>query len=237
MSLFHLLFGFSGRANRGKFWLAVVLWIIFWAIAVPVCVLAAIIILGLHLPDSSLPHDELIARYVSLAFDYLGLLIVFIAFTVVSWISAFAVGVKRLHDRDKSGWWILLFYLAPSVLGSIANTSEQPLVGFVLGVGSFVISIWALVELGFLRGTVGPNRYGPDPLQPHRHRFRCSRISRSLRLDCALVGTVPAARDRAHGPAGSTRPRVIRARRDCEISARVCPAPRRSRHSPCCRCR
>ena len=58
----------------------------------------------------------------SLAFDYLGLLIVFIAFTVVSWISAFAVGVKRLHDRDKSGWWILLFYLAPSVLGSIANT-------------------------------------------------------------------------------------------------------------------
>lgn len=70
MSLFHLLFGFSGRANRGKFWLAVVLWIIFWAIAVPVCVLAAIIILGLHLPDSSLPHDELIARYVRLAFDY-----------------------------------------------------------------------------------------------------------------------------------------------------------------------
>ena len=60
MSLFHLLFGFSGRANRGKFWLAVVLWIIFWSIAVPVCVLAAIIILGLHLPDSSLPHDELI---------------------------------------------------------------------------------------------------------------------------------------------------------------------------------
>ena len=174
MSLFHLLFGFSGRVNRGKFWLAVVLWIIFWVIAVPVCVMAAIIILGLHLPDSSLPHDELIARYVRLAFDYLGLLIVFIAFTVVSWISAFAVGVKRLHDRDKSGWWILLFYLAPSVLGSIANTSEQPLVGFVLGVGSFVISIWALVELGFLRGTVPTgmdpircNRSPPLPLLPH----------------------------------------------------------------------
>src|SRR6476660_2683413 len=166
MNLFQLLFGFSGRANRGKFWLAVVLWIIFWAIAVPVCVLAAIIILGLHLPDSSLPHDELISRYVRLAFDYLGLLIVYIAFTVVSLISGFAVGIKRLHDRDKSGWWILLFYVAPSVLGSIANTSEQPLAGFVLGVASFAISIWGLVELGFLRGTVGPNRYGPDPLQP-----------------------------------------------------------------------
>ena len=48
----------------------------------------------------------------------------------------------------------------------IANTSEQALVSFVLGLASFVISIWGLVELGFLRGTVGPNPYGPDPLQP-----------------------------------------------------------------------
>ena len=165
MGLLHLLFGFSGRANRGKFWLAVVLWIVFWTIAVLACVLAAVIILGLHLPDSSVPHDELLSQYVRLAFDYLGLLIVFIAFTLVSWISAFAVGVKRLHDRDKSGWWVLLFYLAPSVLGSMANTGEHPLAGFVLGLASFVISIWALVEIGFLRGTVGPNRYGLDPLQ------------------------------------------------------------------------
>ena len=46
MSLLHLLFGFSGRINRAKFWLAVVLWIVFWAIAVPICVLAAFMILG-----------------------------------------------------------------------------------------------------------------------------------------------------------------------------------------------
>ena len=177
MSLFHLLFGFSGRANRGKFWLAVVLWIIFWAIAVPVCVLAAIIILGLHLPDSSLPHDELIARYVRLAFDYLGLLIVFIAFTVVSWISAFAVGAKRLHDRDKSGWWILLFYLAPSVLGSIANTNlaSSPLP--VLSLGS-ALSSSRSGRWSSLVSCAGPsvptgmdpircNRSPPLPLLPH----------------------------------------------------------------------
>jgi uncharacterized membrane protein YhaH (DUF805 family) len=29
---------------------------------------------------------------------------------------------------------------------------------------SLVISIWTRVELGFLRGTAGSNRYGPDPL-------------------------------------------------------------------------
>ena len=50
MSLLHLLFGFSGRINRGKYWLAVVLWLVFWAIALPACVLAGFNILGLNWP-------------------------------------------------------------------------------------------------------------------------------------------------------------------------------------------
>ena len=37
-------------------------------------------------------------------------------------------------------------------------------VGVVFHVIGFGISIWALVELGFLRGTAGANRFGPDPL-------------------------------------------------------------------------
>ena len=32
---------------------------------------------------------------------------------------------------------------------------------YVLGLG---VMIWAIVELGFLRGTRGPNKYGPDPI-------------------------------------------------------------------------
>jgi uncharacterized membrane protein YhaH (DUF805 family) len=51
-----------------------------------------------------------------------------------------AVGAKRCHDRDRSGWF--------------------QLVGLIPVVGP----IWLLVELGFLRGTRGPNRFGPDPL-------------------------------------------------------------------------
>ena len=53
---------------------------------------------------------------------------------------ALAVSVKRWHDRDKSGWWVLL--------------NLVPVIGW----------LWALVDNGFLRGTDGPNRYGPDPL-------------------------------------------------------------------------
>jgi uncharacterized membrane protein YhaH (DUF805 family) len=69
-----------------------------------------------------------------------------------------AVGIKRLHDRGKSGWWLVLFYLVPGPLKSIGEPR-----GFLAAV-SFGISLWALVELGFRRGTLGPNQYGPDPL-------------------------------------------------------------------------
>ena len=37
-------------------------------------------------------------------------------------------------------------------------------IGIVLLLASAALSIWAMVEFGFLRGTAGPNHYGPDPL-------------------------------------------------------------------------
>ena len=65
---------------------------------------------------------------------------VILAFGVlVTWISL-AIAVKRYHDRDKSGWWVLIIFL--------------PVIG----------GIWYLIECGFLRGTDGNNDYGPDPL-------------------------------------------------------------------------
>jgi uncharacterized membrane protein YhaH (DUF805 family) len=89
-------------------------------------------------------------------------------------ISGIAVAIKRLHDRDKSGWWLLLFYFAPvvligigtllgvaSVLGESAGGGILAMIFYVAGA---VAGIWGFVELGCLRGTVGPNQYGPDPL-------------------------------------------------------------------------
>jgi uncharacterized membrane protein YhaH (DUF805 family) len=166
MSLFHLLFGFGGRINGGKYWLAVVLWVVFWVIALPVCLLAGFAILGTNVVDGQLPSgDDWLEKYVRMAVDYVVLFIIFLALVSVSWISAFAIGIKRLHDRSKNGWLIVVFYVLPSILAGIANSSEHALASSLLGLASFVISIWGLVELGFLRGTVGPNAYGPDPLQ------------------------------------------------------------------------
>ena len=55
-----------------------------------------------------------------------------------------AVLVKRWHDRDRSAWLLLLLFLP------ILN---------------WIVLVWVLVELWFLKGTDGMNRFGEDPLQ------------------------------------------------------------------------
>jgi uncharacterized membrane protein YhaH (DUF805 family) len=54
---------------------------------------------------------------------------------------ALAVSIKRWHDRDRSGWWVLVLLV--------------PILGW----------LWALVANGFLPGTPGANRYGRPPLR------------------------------------------------------------------------
>lgn len=63
-----------------------------------------------------------------------------ITLLVLAWIHL-AVAAKRWHDRNKSAVWILFFFI--------------PIIG----------QIWTVVELGFLRGTKGHNRFGPDPVK------------------------------------------------------------------------
>lgn len=50
-----------------------------------------------------------------------------------------AIWAKRAHDRDKTAWFLLIWLI--------------PIIG----------AIWLLIDLGFLEGTSGPNKYGPSP--------------------------------------------------------------------------
>ena len=68
-----------------------------------------------------------------------GLVVAGLALVAAIW-PGLAIYVKRCHDRDKSGWWLLIL-LIPYL-------------------GSLVI----FVSLGLMEGTRGPNRFGPDPL-------------------------------------------------------------------------
>ena len=55
-------------------------------------------------------------------------------------VPSLAVGVRRLHDINRTGWWLLLV--------------------FVPGIGWIVLIVWAIK-----RGDKGQNKYGPDPRQ------------------------------------------------------------------------
>ena len=109
----HLLWEFDGRINRAKWWTVIL-----------VTSFVVTLVWSLFLVLDPSPWLWAIATLVTL-------------FAI--W-PALAGHVKRFHDRNKSGWWVLIGFV--------------PLIG----------SIWLLVELGFLSGSPGENDFGPDPL-------------------------------------------------------------------------
>jgi uncharacterized membrane protein YhaH (DUF805 family) len=141
MNLVNLLFSYQGRINRAKFWLSVLIYII-----------ATFIMMALFF----IP----LFGWIAAAVGYVAMMV-----------SGIFVGIKRLHDRDQSGWWLIVFYVVPAVLSGIgtyhgADADEPTSLGMLLSLISLAISLWGFVVLGCLRGTIGPNQYGADPIAP-----------------------------------------------------------------------
>ena len=61
-------------------------------------------------------------------------------FMLATLIPGLAVGVRRLHDTDRSGWWLLI--------------------GLIPLIGAIVLFVFLVSG-----GTRGPNRFGPDPIE------------------------------------------------------------------------
>ena len=72
------------------------------------------------------------------------------------------ISTRRLHDRNFSGWWQVLPLAAvlPAVAGAVL---EADWLLMLAGCAAGLASLWLLI-LYALKGTAGPNRYGPDPL-------------------------------------------------------------------------
>ena len=121
---------FSGRASRSEYW-----WFVLFIMIVAL-VLSGIMMMGMNFTTGEMGALAMIAAGL-LGIFYLGVLI-----------PSIAVAVRRLHDRNMSGWWYL---------GFIA-LSFIPFVGFVASIAMLVIFC--------LKGTDGDNRFGPDPLRP-----------------------------------------------------------------------
>lgn len=171
--------GFDGRLNRQPFWISAII----LAVISVVISLLILPLLGLSMMPSLPTIDanttvEEIAAAVNAAQGRAGW-ISFVMFLIFAYPSA-AICIKRRHDRNSSGIdvWIYLaltaIMLLVSALGFGMTTMDfgngviVPVPGPIVMGLNVVVGIYALyllVVLGFLKGTAGPNNYGPDPLQ------------------------------------------------------------------------
>jgi uncharacterized membrane protein YhaH (DUF805 family) len=82
----------------------------------------------------------------------------------------FAIAVKRGNDRDWPLWPVAIFFAGSVLLDllsvlDMAGTDAAPSpLAMIIAVPFTVLGLGLLVELGFRKGTTGPNQYGPDPL-------------------------------------------------------------------------
>ncbi|HEX9138587.1 MAG TPA: DUF805 domain-containing protein [Steroidobacteraceae bacterium] len=113
---------FAGRASRSEYW--------WWTLYAIVALIAAAIIDGM-LGTQFAGVGGMVVR---LHYGYVYSLV-----SLINLLPGLSVLVRRLHDRDKSGWWFWLLLV--------------PLVGAI------VLLVWFC-----MKGTTGPNQYGEDPL-------------------------------------------------------------------------
>lgn len=114
MSISSLYFSNLGRINRKTY------------------ILGVLPLVGVSLAGFAL--DQMMGSKVILQYGIFQI----IALALVLWPSL-CLGIKRLHDRNRPWWFVLLSYVP-------------------------LVNLWILIELLFLKGTQGENDYGYDPL-------------------------------------------------------------------------
>lgn len=141
-----ILFGLSGRASRRTYWI------------VNLSVTAVAAVLAYLFAGFFDPGLHGLARSETAAFATPFWLLIIAA--------TLATTARRAHDRNLSELWVLPFVVVPGVLDilSTAFVQKDTIVEYALTFAVVMLSLWGVVELGFRRGTAGPNRYGPDPL-------------------------------------------------------------------------
>jgi len=151
---------FSGRSRRMEFWM----WVLF---SVIVSIVLNVIdgILGFSTSRSATTVSSTGAAFSTVRnIGILGGL-----WTLATLIPSLAVGVRRLHDTDRSGWWILLpagpylLGIILVVMGAVSGSLAMVGLGGVLSLIGLICGI-VLIVFYCLPGTPGPNRFGPDPL-------------------------------------------------------------------------
>lgn len=141
MDFKYLFLSLEGRINRKPYWLA------------------ALVLLVVSL---------VVQGAVYMAAGLQGMMIVGLLFF---W-PGFALGVKRAHDRNRPTWLVIAFFGLFIIshlmqLTGVHEVDEGEPTGIFLSLSLIlgVFAIYAFIDWGLLKGTNGPNQYGPDPLQ------------------------------------------------------------------------
>lgn len=124
---------FRGRASRSEYWY-------FYLFMVLGSLVAGLL-------DKALAHNS--SR-------------VYMLFALVTFLPNIAVTVRRLHDTDRSGWWLggwwLAFFMGGAAIGLSAAQRQSEAIVAVFAAAIFVYGI-ALLVFMCQRGTPGPNRF------------------------------------------------------------------------------
>ena len=179
---------FQGRSRRSEFWLWVLFRILLGAVAGSV--MSSMMFSGLAAihPVANMSPDAMSQAYLNSMSNYMRVMPIFSLLNLALLIPSIAVGVRRLHDTNRTGWWmimpivvavvgvILFFIFGGSALFSLIQAGEHPnnaATGqFILQlVGSMMLCLFLpmliaeIIMLVFYvsDGTAGPNRFGADP--------------------------------------------------------------------------
>ena len=135
---------FSGRAPRAEYW--------WWTLAI---IVVAIVI---SIVESILGLSQMVGPYGPLS----------LLFMLALLVPGLAVTVRRLHDTNRSGWWMLIAVIPYAILGFMAGGAAASgdmsglaaagLIGIVALVGAIVLLVFMV-----LPGNKGDNRFGADP--------------------------------------------------------------------------
>lgn len=130
---------FSGRASRSEYW-----WFFLFFMIAYLALIVVMMVFGGGLAMLNPDPNNLGAGFGAVGIIFMILIGVFV---LAMLLPSIAVAVRRLHDRNMSGWWYLGMIVASII----------PVVGFLAGI--------AFIVLMCLKGTDGPNKFGPDPLK------------------------------------------------------------------------
>ena len=145
---------FSGRSRRKEFWM----WFLFQVLLNLLFLILIIASVGTGILSGD-PTQAMAGAG--------GALILYVIWLLVSlafFIPNLAVTIRRLHDSNRSGHWVWLFWgpylviLAMAFLGASNGGALESILGLAVLGGGLVLLVFM-----FFEGTKGTNQYGPDP--------------------------------------------------------------------------